>query len=201
MSADGSVPAAAAGPRVAQRGERIGLRPPLAADRDEFTKLRRLSRALHEPWEPWPEDGTDAFGPGAFDGFLSTSDTERKKRYLAVELASGAIIGYAGLSEIVRGPFQSAYMGYWVGAPYARHGFATEAVGLLLRHSFTVFGLHRVEANIIPQNAGSLAVARRCGLRREGFSPRYLKIAGRWQDHERWALTVEDWLASHVGSG
>jgi ribosomal-protein-alanine N-acetyltransferase len=66
-------------------------------------------------------------------------------------------------------------------------------VRLVLERAFTQLGLHRVEANIIPSNTASLGVARNCGFRKEGYSPRYLRIAGTWQDHERWAMTIEDW--------
>jgi len=69
----------------------------------------------------------------------------------------------------------------------------TEALQLALRRAFMVLGLHRVEANIMPANLASIALVKRAGFQREGYSARYLKIAGRWADHERWALTVEDW--------
>jgi len=69
----------------------------------------------------------------------------------------------------------------------------TEALALVLREAFGPLRLHRVEANIQPGNRASIGLVRRAGFRREGLSRRYLKIGGRWRDHERWALTVEDW--------
>jgi [ribosomal protein S5]-alanine N-acetyltransferase len=104
-------------------------------------------------------------------------------------------MGAVNVNEIVRGPAQSAFLGYWIGAPYARQGYMTEALRLALRHAYTTLGLHRVEANIMPINRASIALVKRAGFRREGYSARYLKIAGRWSDHERWALTIEDWRA------
>jgi ribosomal-protein-alanine N-acetyltransferase len=104
-------------------------------------------------------------------------------------------MGAIALNEIVRGPFQGCYLGYWIGRPFARRGFMTEAVALIVRHAFVHLGLHRVEANIIPRNRASLALIRRAGFRHEGLARRYLCIAGRWQDHEHWAVTVEDWRA------
>ena len=92
----------------------------------------------------------------------------------------------------MRGPFQSAYLGYYGFAPFEGQGYMTEAMRLVLRHAFGAMRLHRVEANIQPGNAASIALVRRCGFHLEGFSPRYLKVSGRWRDHERWAILGED---------
>jgi ribosomal-protein-alanine N-acetyltransferase len=97
------------------------------------------------------------------------------------------------VSEIVRGALRSAYLGYYGFAPYLGHGYMSEGMTLALRWAFGALRLHRLEANIQPGNRASLRLARRLGFRREGFSPRYLKIAGRWRDHERWALLAEEW--------
>ena len=95
------------------------------------------------------------------------------------------------LNEIVRGAFQSAYLGYYIGTPYAGQGYMMEALKLVIEYAFNELRLHRLEANIQPQNAASLALVKRCGFRKEGFSPRYLKIDGDWRDHERWAILVD----------
>jgi [ribosomal protein S5]-alanine N-acetyltransferase len=97
------------------------------------------------------------------------------------------------LSQIYRRSFQNAYLGYDGSAPYAGQGLMSEGMQLVLRHAFRTQRLHRVEANIQPGNARSRALAERAGFRLEGYSPRYLKIGGRWRDHERWAMTIEDW--------
>jgi ribosomal-protein-alanine N-acetyltransferase len=106
-----------------------------------------------------------------------------------------AIVGAINLSQIFLGASRNACLGYFVGAPFARCGCMTEALQLVLGHAFRHLRLHRVEANIQPDNAASRALVMRAGFRLEGFSPRYLKIARRWRDHERWAITVEDWRA------
>lgn len=71
----------------------------------------------------------------------------------------------------------------------------TEAIQLVLSYAFNDLKLHRIEANIQPHNTASLALVKRAGFTNEGYSRRYLKICGRWQDHERWAILAEDWRA------
>jgi [ribosomal protein S5]-alanine N-acetyltransferase len=108
-------------------------------------------------------------------------------------LADDAILGSIEISQIVRGAFQSAYLGYQIGAAYARQGYMTEALGLTLAYGFGPLRLHRLEANIQPANEPSIALIRRLGFSQEGYSPRYLKIGGRWRDHEPWAILAESW--------
>jgi ribosomal-protein-alanine N-acetyltransferase len=112
---------------------------------------------------------------------------------LACRRSDHAILGFFNLSQIARGLLQSAYLGYAVGKPHAGHGYMRDGIGLVLRHAFTDLRLHRVEANIQPGNRASIALAQGAGFRREGFSPRYLKIGGRWRDHERWAILSDEW--------
>jgi ribosomal-protein-alanine N-acetyltransferase len=100
------------------------------------------------------------------------------------------------LSEIVRGVFQSAYLGYYAVVPFAGQGYMREGMRLCLRHAFSRLRLHRVEANVQPANAASLALVRGAGFRHEGYSPRYLRLGGRWRDHERWAMLAEEWRKS-----
>ena len=114
---------------------------------------------------------------------------------LALRRDDDAFVGVLNLSEIIRGPLQQAFLGYYAFAPHAGKGYMREAMRLLLRHAFGPLKLHRVEANIQPANGASLALARGAGFMREGFSPRYLKIGGRWCDHERWAINAEQWKA------
>jgi ribosomal-protein-alanine N-acetyltransferase len=99
------------------------------------------------------------------------------------------------INEILRGFLQSAFLGYYGGFFHAGQGYMTEGMSLVLRHAFVKLELHRVEANIQPGNTRSIRLVERCGFTREGFSRRYLKIGGKWRDHERWALLVEDWKA------
>jgi ribosomal-protein-alanine N-acetyltransferase len=99
-----------------------------------------------------------------------------------------AITGVINLTDVVRGQFQSGYPGYYAFAGYEGQGYMKAGLSAVIRHAFKVLRLHRLEAYIQPGNVVSLARVRACGFRREGYSPRYLKINGRWRDHERWAI-------------
>ena len=102
----------------------------------------------------------------------------------------GTIVGAIHITEIVRGRFGSGFLAYYVFSGYERMGLMRDGLKAVLRHAFNVQKLHRLEANIQPENAASIALVRSCGFSREGYSPRYLKIGGRWRDHERWAMVA-----------
>jgi ribosomal-protein-alanine N-acetyltransferase len=160
---------------------RVRLRRPIHADGPQLIKSHIESRAHHSPWvEPF----TDEAG---FDAWFLQKTTGPHVSFLAIEEASGEIAGVVNISEIVRGLFQSAYLGFYGVARYAGQGLMTEAVGLAIQFAFGELDLHRVEANIQPANARSIAVVKRLGFQLEGYSPRYLRIGGEWRDHERWA--------------
>ena len=178
-----------------ERGRRVYLRHPHPGDREEWLALKRASRGLHEAWEPRAPAGESWYGVRAFERALATSNTPTTQRHLVCRRRDEAILGMVNLSQIFRGPFDNAVMGYWIGSEHTGRGYATDGVRLCLRRAFGALGLHRVEANVMPENGASLGVVRRAGLREEGFSARYLRIDGRWADHTRWAMTVEDWRA------
>ncbi|HEY2007284.1 MAG TPA: GNAT family protein [Solirubrobacteraceae bacterium] len=168
---------------------RVFLRSPSRADRDEFITLMRASRGFHSPWATAPTDDE------RFAAYLADARRADFEAMMVCRDEDGAIVGFFNLSQIVRRGFQSAYLGYAVGKPFAGQGYMREGIQLVLRYAFLTLRLHRVEANIQPTNANSIALARGAGFRREGFSPRYLKIGGRWRDHERWAILAEEWRA------
>ena len=184
--------------------ERLLVRRPTAADAGEYLALLRASEDFHRPWFPTPPADRDPFADEAFRGFLESDDGVRCFRFLlfarggqAGGPAGDTLVGVVNANEVVRGVFQSAYLGYWLGAGHTGQGYMCEGLDLVVDHAFTSaeaggLGLHRLEANIIPENAASLAVVEALGFRLEGLSPRYLKIAGEWRDHQRWALTAED---------
>ena len=130
----------------------------------------------------------------AFREFVNRSDGDRRLSYVAVK-DDADLVGCINLSEIVRGAFQSAYLGFYAFEPFAGQGLMREAIQLVLVEAFTTLSLHRLEANIQPANERSKRLVESLGFRREGFSPRYLKINGQWRDHERYAITAEEWFA------
>jgi ribosomal-protein-alanine N-acetyltransferase len=171
-------------------GARVGLRVLAREDRTEFLALARESRRLHRPWT-YPPERADQF-----DELYSRS---RREDFLCLvaELAdTREITGVFTISQIVRGAFQSAYLGYYAHEKHAGQGLMREALEQVLDHAFGALGLHRVEANIQPGNAPSIALARGAGFRLEGFSPRYLLIGGQWRDHERYAITADEHAAA-----
>ncbi len=185
----------AARPRALARGSLIFLRFPARADRGEWLALRRRNRRHLERWEPAPPGGRRTLAPRDFARVLRGSNTPTRKRLFICRAADGAIVGQIGVSQIIRGPLQQAFVGYWLGREHTGKGYMTEALGLVVAYAFGRLRLHRLECNMQPNNGSSRAVARRAGFRREGYSPRYLKIAGAWRDHERWAMTAEEWRA------
>lgn len=178
-----------------RRDDVVGLCAPRAADEREYLELRRASADFHRPWEPIPPPGVDPFAPESFARWLRGAETDQRLCTLVRRVDDGAIVGALNYNEIIRGPLQSAFLGYWIGAAYARRGYMTRALRLALDHAFGPLGLHRVEANVRPENAASIALVERLGFRREGYSPRYVKIAGAWCDHVRYAMLADEWPA------
>jgi [ribosomal protein S5]-alanine N-acetyltransferase len=171
--------------------DRVQIRKPIASDCQALLTLHQTSRSLHSPWvsPSLTEDGCNAYIRRCqnqdFEGLLIVPADS--------QAGSDRIVGVANLSQIFYGAFQNAYLGYYGSAEFAGQGLMREGLSLVLNHAFGTLNLHRVEANIQPENNASIALVRRLGFAQEGFSRRYLKVGGEWRDHQRWALTVEDW--------
>lgn len=183
-------------PTIIAQSDRVILRFPTESDRDQFVALRQSSRAHLEPWDPIPPSGLDLYSSAAFDRELETHNTDREQRWLIIERATNQIAGRIALTNIERGPFQNGRFGYWIGEPFQGKGLMSDALTLAVAHCFrpiteSGLGLHRVCANIMPSNARSRNLLERTGFIKEGFSEKYLQIRGNWEDHERWALTIE----------
>jgi ribosomal-protein-alanine N-acetyltransferase len=177
-------------PVATRPGSRVVLRDLVLADRDAFLRMVHESRELHRPWTYPPER------PDQFDDLVARTARDDFACLAAVLAEGGDLVGIFTISQIVRGYFQSAYLGYYANARYAGQGLMSEAMLLVLDHAFGPLALHRLEANIQPGNAPSIALARGAGFRLEGYSPRYLLIGGRWRDHERYAITADEHAAN-----
>lgn len=163
----------------------VFLETPAPRHEHEFLAAVVRSRRLHAPWVTAPSSSAE------YRLYLKERRGPRQIKYLVCDEAR-RICGAFNLSEIVRGSFQSAYLGYYALLPHAGKGYMSAGLELVMARAFGVLGLHRLEANIQPRNQRSIALVRRAGFRLEGLSRRYLCIGGRWRDHERWAITIED---------
>ena len=165
----------------------VALRAPVAEDRDAFIAAMKSSAELHRPWVTPPVSAPE------FDAWLTRSARADFDANLATRVTDGAIVGYFNISQIIRGPLQSAFLGYGGVAEWSGAGYMTAALGLVVERAFADLSLHRLEANVQPANAASIALVERCGFVREGFSEKYLKIGGHWRDHARFAIRAEQW--------
>jgi ribosomal-protein-alanine N-acetyltransferase len=165
---------------------RVFLRAPTLDDRKEFLNLVSASRRLHHPWVTPPAT------PAQFRTYVERMSEPGNVGFLVCVRPSGRIVGVINVSNIVMGVFRSAYLGYYAFAGGERRGYMRSGLEAAIRHAFRKLKLHRLEANIQPGNVASLALVRSLGFAQEGYSPRYLKIGGRWRDHERWAVLADD---------
>ena len=181
-------------------GPRVLLRPLEVGDHAAWREVRIRSREWLEQWEPLPDPGlvrpgratATPSGPAAAPGSASASSTPRTAS--ACSCSTARFGGEVSLGSVLRGPFQSSFIGYWIDEAQAGHGYVPEGVALAIRYGFDTLGLHRMEAAIVPRNARSRRVAAKLGLRDEGVAQRFLQIRGVWEDHVRYAITYEEWL-------
>jgi ribosomal-protein-alanine N-acetyltransferase len=181
-------------------GPRVELRGLRADDWDEWSAVRNRSRDWLEAWEPLPEP--DVPDPATDrEAFRARCGAwERQRAFdtaygFGIFLRRGEFIGEVSLGSVQRGPFQSAFVGYWVDQHHSGHGYVPEAVVLTMRYAFEELGLHRIEAVIVPRNDRSRRVTAKLRFREEGLSERFLQIRGVWEDHVRYAITREEWGA------
>ena len=149
---------------------------------DAFAVAAARSKSLHRSWVHPPTD------VAAAQAFLLTRQGPSDFGYLIHELESGKVAGFIEVTNIVRGNFQSAYLGFYMFKGFEGRGYMNWALGEIIRRSWRDLKLHRLEANIQPGNAASIGLVSKLGFVKEGYSMRYLKIGARWRDHERWAL-------------
>lgn len=178
-------------------GQRVMLRPLVLSDFSAWREVRHRCGEWLTRWEParlphQPDVTQDR------DAFAVRCSARHRERQLGTGygfgiFAEGQLAGEINLSSIQRGPFQNAYVGYWIDEKWAGQGLMPEAVVVLARFAFEELHLHRIQVSIIPRNAPSRRVVDKLGLRNEGIAERYLEINGTWEDHVRYALTAEEW--------
>ncbi|MDQ6839865.1 MAG: GNAT family N-acetyltransferase [Actinomycetota bacterium] len=180
------------------RGQRILLRPLVGSDFEAWREVRIRGQDWLVKWEPRPLPGQ----PDPTEDrriFAARCGARERERQLGTGYGFGIFVdgrrfaGEINLSSVQRGPFQNAYIGYWIDEAVAGHGYTPEAVVVACRFAFEDLALHRLQASIIPRNTASHRVAAKVGLRNEGTALRYLEIDGHWEDHVRYAITAEDW--------
>ncbi|MGH9123199.1 MAG: GNAT family N-acetyltransferase [Acidimicrobiales bacterium] len=178
-------------------GRRVALRPLVSSDFEAWREVRTRSRDWLVRWEPKPIAGQ----PDAADDrrvFAARCGARDRERQLGTGYGFGIFVagrfaGEINISSIQRGPFQNAYVGYWIDQAMAGHGYIPEAAVMVLRFAFEELALHRIQIAIIPRNKASRRVAEKLELREEGVATRYLEINGVWEDHVRFAITAEEW--------
>src|SRR5690606_13104839 len=181
---------AGASRRAAVTAGRVHLERPSLAREGEFLRAARASRRLYRGLV------TTASTPQEYRDYLRRSRRSNQESFFVVANETNALAGVININEIVRYAFCSAYLGYYAFVPYAGQGLMREGMSHVLAFAFGELKLHRGEANIHPVNRRSIELVRSLGFRYEGLALRYLKICGRWRDHEHWALTAEEWRAA-----
>ncbi|TWS18911.1 GNAT family N-acetyltransferase [Tsukamurella asaccharolytica] len=179
----------------------VRLRPIRARDGRQWSRLRLLNRAELEPWEPSDEVSWQRRHTASQWTPLCASLRAQARSGQIVPMVievDGAYAGQITIGNITRGQLRSAWVGYWVDRQVTGRGVATAAVALAVDHCFGALQLHRVDATVRPENAGSLAVLRHSGFREEGLLRRYLHVDGAWRDHLLVAITAEEVADSMV---
>jgi len=173
--------------RPTRKAPRVYLESPSRKRESEFLARVQRSQRLHRPWVKAPATVQE------FRDLVVRARGERHASFFVCTRETAELAGVINVNEIVRGLFQSAYLGYYAFAPFAGLGYMSEGLTLVIGEAFGALRLHRLEANVQPGNQPSVRLVSGLGFRLEGLSPRYLKIGGRWRDHERWAILAEDW--------
>jgi [ribosomal protein S5]-alanine N-acetyltransferase len=175
---------------------RVVVRRIRAGDATAYGEAVRRSAARIAEWNP--------VDPDDFPRLLAANEAGNLVTLFVVDRMSGALAGRVNVNNITRGRARSAALGYDAYDPFVGTGRMTEGLGLAVDLCFAPpaqggLGLHRLEINVQPDNARSIALVHRLGFRYEGFSPRFLFIGGAWRDHERFAITAEEWPTSTHG--
>lgn len=181
--------------KIISKGGSVYLFAPTRDAAGDFLAMTTASTKFHAPWVFPPTD------PRRYRAYLERLEKGNAHGFLVARIDDDTLVGVININDIVLGGFQSGSLGYYAAAAFCGRGYMTEGLVLVLDHAFIALELHRIEANVQPSNAASLALVRRLGFRKEGFSPAFLRIDGEWRDHERWAILNEEWMAAHHQDG
>jgi ribosomal-protein-alanine N-acetyltransferase len=178
-------------------GRRLVLRPLVVDDYVQWKEVRTHNEEWLTKWEPQRIAGQPDVVQSR-QAFSSRCAARQRERQLGTGygfgiFVDGALAGEMNVSSIQRGPFQNAYVGYWVDQRLAGQEYTPEALVVAMRFSFEELRLHRLQIAIIPRNRPSRRVVEKLGIRLEGMAERYLEINGNWEDHLRYAITTEEW--------
>lgn len=169
------------------QGSRVRLERPTRTREQEFLAAVRRSRALHRNLVVPPRTAEQ------YADYVKLARSGRSEVFLIMLRATNAIVGVVHIENISSGATRSANLGYYGFTPHTRQGLIREGLRLAMRFAFRDLKLHRLEANVQPANRRSIDLIRGLGFMREGYSPKFMKVAGRWRDHERWAILAERW--------
>jgi len=178
-------------------GRRVMLRPLVVSDFPAWREVRRRNVDWLTKWEAQRVPGQPDVVEDR-DAFAVRCSARQRERQLGTGYGFGIFVdgefaGEINLTAVQRGPFQNAYVGYWIDEKQAGNGYMPESLVVLARFAFEELHLHRIQISIIPRNAPSRRVVEKLGIRDEGIAQRYLEINGVWEDHVRYAITAEEW--------
>lgn len=176
-----SLAASSASAAAGLESPRTYLRRVRSSDRSELLAMTRASRELHYPWISPP------LTSHMFKVYYRRTQRDDHEGFVICLNETDEIVGVINVNNVVKGAFRSASVGYYASLAHAGRGYMREGLLHVTQHAFKELGLHRIEANIQPDNIASIRLVRSCGFQREGFSPQFLYINGAWRDHERWA--------------
>jgi len=174
--------------------EKCQLRLPILSDFEEWVFLRKKSEKFLGPWEP--ERVKNFYSLQSFKARIKWSKNKHlENKALPVFIfrrEDEALIGAITLDNIRRGPSQSGSVGYWIGEPFAKKGYMSEALYSIVFHAFRELDLSRIEAATLPENKASRRLLEKVGFKYEGVAQSYLQIAGRWRNHVLYSLLRKD---------
>jgi ribosomal-protein-alanine N-acetyltransferase len=187
-------------PHLYIEGDGLYLRPFQMRDFEAWATLREQSRGFLTPWEPtWAEDDlTRPSFRARLRRYSRDIDNDEAYTFAVLRGQDHALLGGITLGQIRRGVTQAGTLGYWIGAPYARHGYMSRALRACLSFGFQHLRLHRIEAACLPHNQASIHLLEKAGFSREGRARAYLKINGQWWDHLLFGITEHDAIIPYV---